>query len=372
MKVALVSPYAWDRPGGVQIHVRQLAAALRSRGHDALILAPAGGGLDPEPGVRVIGRSVSIRYNRSVAPISLDPRSVGRVRAALAAFDPDVTHVHEPFVPLVGLAASMASRAPVVGTFHAYAERSRALALAAPGLRPVWRHVAVRLAVSEAAAAFARRHFRGEVRIVPNGVDVERFAAARPATDLPAGRRLLFGSRLDPRKGFPVAVEAFGMLAPAFPDLHLVVIGDGPERGAVEALPAQVRRRVVMLGGVSHQRLPAYYAAADVAVAPGLGGESFGLVLVEALAATLPVVASDIPGYREVVRDGVDGILVRPNDAAALAEGVRRVLEDADLAGRLAAAAPARAGRFRWEAIAADIEAAYGDALAAAGPRGAR
>ncbi len=368
MKVALVSPYGWDRPGGVQVHVRQLAEALRARGHHTLVVAPASGpSAVREPGVCIVGRSVGIPYNRSVAPISLDPRVGRRVLAGLAAYGPDVTHVHEPFVPMVSLAATMRSPAPVVGTFHAYAERSRALAVAAPALRRVWARMRIRLAVSEAAAAFARRHFDGDVRIVPNGVDVERFARATPATDLPEGRRLLFGSRLDPRKGFPVAVAAFARLAAELPDLHLVVVGDGPERGAVDTLPSAFRARVVMLGGVSHEQLPAYYAAAHASVAPALGGESFGLVLVEALSARLPVVASDIPGYREVIRDGVDGLLVRPNDPVALAAAVRRVLEDAALAARLSEAAARRAERFRWDVVAADIEAAYLDALAVAG-----
>jgi phosphatidylinositol alpha-mannosyltransferase len=169
---------------------------------------------------------------------------------------------------------------------------------------------------------------------------------------------------LDPRKGFPVAVRAFERLADEFADLHLVVAGDGPERRAVAHLSSPVRRRVVMVGAVPHAELPPYHAAADVSAAPAIGRESFGLVLVEALAAGLPVVATDVPGYREVITDGIDGLLVPPGDPVALAGAVGRVLREPDLAERLSTAARTRARDFSWDHVAGRIEAAYGDAVA--------
>jgi phosphatidylinositol alpha-mannosyltransferase len=285
-----------------------------------------------------------------------------RIRRSLRAFGPDVVHVHEPFSPLTSLEALVAARAPLVGTFHAYAQRSIALAALSPALRPLWTRMRVRLAVSEAAAEYAGRHFRGAVRVVPNGADVELFRDASPSSGLPEGRKVVFVNRLEPRKGFGVAVRAFGLLADELPDVHLIVAGDGPERDAVGVLPAGTRERVVMLGTVPHLDLPPFLAAADVSVAPALGRESFGIVLVEAMAAGLPVIASDIPGYREVVRDGLDGILVPPNDPAGLAGGLRRVLDDPDLRARLAAAGRERAEAFRWDVVAAQIEAAYREA----------
>ena len=362
MRVALACPYAWDAPGGVQTHVRQLASRLEADGHDVLVLAPS----SVEPAERWavgVGRPVRVPFNGSVAPIAPTPASAGRVRRALRAFRPDVIHAHEPFVPGTALFAARSGLAPTVATFHAYSDRAFALRLAAPALRPVWRRLALRLAVSEAAREFVGRAFEGEVRIVPNGADVALFRDAVPTQDLPAGERILFVNRLDPRKGFRTAVEAFGRIAAARPEARLIVAGDGAERDAVDRLPPAVRDRVRMLGNVPHDRLPPYHAACDVFVGPALGRESFGIVLVEAMAAGLPVVASDIPGYREVVRDGVDGALVPPGDAGALARAVTRLLDDPAEAERLVAAGRQRAGRFDWDVVAREIAGCYEEAV---------
>ncbi len=366
MRVAIACPYAWDAPGGVQIHIRQLADHLRRRGHQTLILAPAGGGTDGE--VVDVGRPIRIPFNGSVAPICPDPRSRGRIRAALEGFRPDVVHAHEPFSPSTGFFATLEASVPVVGVAHAYVERSILFEAFSRAFRRVWDRPAIWLAVSEAAHSFLRSHIssKANTRVVPNGVDIEPFRHAGPA-DLAAGRRMLFVGRLEPRKGFELAVKAFGLLAPDFPDLRLIVAGDGPQRGAVSRLPSGLLQRVTMVGSVPHWRLPPYHAAADVFVAPSTGRESFGIVLVEAMAAGVPVVASNIAGYREVVRSGMDGLLVPPNDPESLAEAVRTVLSDRALAERLRVAGQARAERFRWEIVAVEIEAAYHDALRPAG-----
>ncbi len=367
MRVAIACPYAWDAPGGVQVHIRQLAGHLRQRGHETMILAPAARGTTDAEVVDV-GRPIRIPFNGSVAPICPDPRSRRRIRAALERFRPDVVHAHEPFAPSTGFFATIEASVPVVGVAHAYVERSILFEAFSRTFRRVWDRPAVWLAVSEAALSFLRRHIRPEAkaRVVPNGVDVEPFRHAAPA-DLPPGRRMLFVGRLEPRKGFEVAVQAFGLLAPEFPELRLIVAGDGPERGAVSRLPPDVGQRVTMAGSVPHSHLPPYHAASEVFVAPSSGRESFGIVLVEAMASGVPVVASNIAGYREVVRDGVDGLLVPPNDPDSLAQAVRKVLSDGALAQRLQAAGQARAERFRWEVVTVEIEAAYHDALRSAG-----
>jgi phosphatidylinositol alpha-mannosyltransferase len=247
-----------------------------------------------------------------------------------------------------------------VATFHAFAERSRLLRLSAPVLRTVSRRIAVPLAVSRAAAEFARVAVEGEIDVVPNGVDVDRFARPRGAPEgLPPGRRVMWAHRLDPQKRFPVAVRALGRLAEGREDLALVVAGDGGDRDALDLLPAPARARVAMLGTVPNDDLPPYLAGADVFVAPALGQESFGIALVEAMAAGVPVVASDIPGYREVVRDGVDGLLVPPRDPGALAAAMARVLDDPELASTLARAGRERAREFSWDVVAPAIEARY-------------
>jgi phosphatidylinositol alpha-mannosyltransferase len=315
--------------------------------------------------VRAVGRPVRIPYNGSVAPISPRPATLRAVGVALEEFEPDLVHVHEPLTPSASMAAVLkAGEAPVVATFHAFGERSRLLDLAAPVLRPVWRRIAVRIAVSEAAASFVSARFGDGLAIVPNGVDVGLFARATPVGGLPKGRRILFVNRLEPRKGFRVAAEAFGIMAADRPDAVLVVAGDGEERSALADLPPDVRRRVVMLGNVDHDDLPPYHAACEVFVGPARGGESFGIVLVEAMAAGLPVVASDIPGYREVVRGGVDGLLVPPSDPVALAAALAEVLDDPALAERLGAAGRERAGTYDWDAVAARLEERYAEALA--------
>jgi phosphatidylinositol alpha-mannosyltransferase len=195
--------------------------------------------------------------------------------------------------------------------------------------------------------------------VVPNGVDVERFAVAEAAADLPEGRIVLWVGRLDPQKGFGVAVRAFAEIARDVPDAWFVVAGDGRDRSAMRDLEADARRRVVMLGAVPNPELPRYHAAADVLLAPATGHESFGIVLAEALAAGVPVVASDIDGYREVVRDDVDGLLVPPGDAVAVARAATRVLEEPALAARLARAGRERASAFAWDAVVPRVEAIY-------------
>ena len=358
MRIALACPYAWDAPGGVQVHVRQLAGRLRARGHQVLVVTPAARP-PADPDVVPVGRPLPLPYNGSIAPISPWPWAAAAVRRALERFRPDVVHAHEPLVPSVSMFAARFPDAPVVATFHAYADRAALFTMAAPALRPVWRRLSARIAVSEAAASFVRSRFPDDdLRIIPNGVDVELFASARPAP-LPEGRRILFVNRLDRRKGFPVMVEAFGMVAARRPDAVLVVAGDGAARHAVDRLAPDARRRVVMLGVVPHHLVPPYHAASEVFCAPATGRESFGIVLVEAMAAGLPVVASAIPGYREVVRDGKEGLLVPPGDAAALAGAVERLLDDRPLAKRLGRAGRTRARRYSWDTVAGEIESVY-------------
>jgi phosphatidylinositol alpha-mannosyltransferase len=366
MRVALVCPYAWDDPGGVQVHIRELAEGLRSRDHEVVVVAPAR--VPPsQPWVVAVGRPVDIRYNASNAPIDPRPWSRRGVRHALATFSPDLVHAHQPMVPSTGLWATLEARAPVVGTFHSGAARARLYDLAAPVLRGAAARLAVRIAVSERAAAFERERIGGAFRVIANGVDVERWANARPA-DLGEGRKLLFVGRLDARKGFPVAIAAFERLAAHRDDLRLIVVGDGPERAAVDALPTLLRARVTMLGTVPNVELAPIHAACDLYLGPSTGGESFGMVLVEAMAAGLPVVASDTAGYDEVVTDGVDGLLVPPSDPAALAGAAGRVLDDPKLAARLAAAGRERATAFAWPTVLEQIEHAYRDALVIGAP----
>jgi phosphatidyl-myo-inositol alpha-mannosyltransferase len=366
VRVALICPYAWDDPGGVQTHVRELAERLLDRGNAITVLAPVRTEAS-QPWVRPVGSPVDIPYNASNAPIDPRPWAVRRLADEFRRFGPDVVHAHEPLTPSTSMWATLASPAPVVATFHSGATRSRLYDLAAPVLRRVARRLAIRIAVSETAAAFARRRIGGAFEIVPNGVDVARFMDAEPA-DLGPGTKLLFVGRLDERKGFPTAVEAFAHLAPAFDDLRLVVVGDGPDRDALDAFDPALRARTVMLGAVPNVDLPPISAGCDLFLGTAVGGESFGVVLVEAMAAGLPVVASDIDGYREVVRDGLDGLLVPPRDPGAVAEAAGRILRDRSVAGQLKDAGRQRARTYDWDLVVDELEACY--SRATAGPPG--
>jgi phosphatidylinositol alpha-mannosyltransferase len=372
-----VCPYSWSARGGVQTHVRHLSRHLSARGHEVLVLAagPVGrpiAGVEPtreNPGtpaeradVRLVGSSIRVPFNGSLAPVCVQLQGVRAVRKALLEFQPDVVHVHEPFVPGVSLSAVWFARAPVVATFHAYCPPSLDAclhSLVTQCLRPIRRRVTAQLSVSQAAASCAASKVGGAVHVVPNGVDIETFARARPASLTP-GRTLLFVGRLDRRKGFDVAVRGFARLCDRYDDLVLLVAGAGPCQGEVDAVPQAVRRRILMLGDVDEGQLPSIYAAADVFIAPAVGGESFGTVLLEAMAAGRPIVATDIAGYREVVRADVDALVVGPRDPLALADAIGRILDDAALASRLGLSARDRVQQFAWDAVTDAVERVYG------------
>jgi phosphatidylinositol alpha-mannosyltransferase len=365
VRIALVCPYAWEAPGGVQVHVRNLATKLRDREHEVAVLTPAAR-RPPEPWVHAVGRPVRVPYRGTVAPIA--PFAYRRTRDALRAFRPDVVHVHEPLTPSVSMYATLAAGAPVVATVHAYLDRSFVMELSAPILRRVWRRVGLGIAVSGAAASFLRRALpEADLEIVPNGVDIEAFAGAAPREDLPEGHRILWVNRLDAQKGFPVTLAAFTKVVAEVPDAVLVVVGDGKDRDALGLLTASVLARVDMRGTEPNAAVPAYHAACEVFVASASGQESFGIVLVEAMAAGVAVVATDIPGYREVITDGVDGLLVAPRDPEAVAAALVRLLTDRDRAARLAEAGRARARSFDWRVIVDRLEALYGRAIEGAG-----
>ena len=363
MRVAIVCPYDLDRPGGVQDHVRRLAAELRRVGDRVLTLGP--GSLDGEH--VDVGGAIGVPANGSVAPVALSPAAGRRTLRALEAWRPDVVHVHEPAVPVVSLTA-MRAAAPIVTTHHAWAERSGSYGLVGPLLRRVVRRAPVRVAVSPAAAQFhadALGLHPNDFRVVPNGVDVARFAEASALDRLRGhGPVLLFVGRLERRKGLEHAVRAFAHLKTSHPSLRLVVVGDGPERERCqELLPAGLRVDVDMLGRVSDEDLPRCYASADVFVAPATGGESFGIVLLEALAAGTPVVASDLPGFRSVVEDGHTARLVPVGDARAIADAVDALLANPSLRDAQVAAGREAVEEYDWPWVATRLRSIYRDVV---------
>jgi phosphatidyl-myo-inositol alpha-mannosyltransferase len=362
VKVALVSPYDLTVPGGVQSHVDHLAAALRSAGDEVVVVGPGGDGGTTH---RSVGGSVKVAFNGSVAPIGLSPLSARRTVEVLRELAPDVIHVHEPLVPWAGLASIRAGNAPVVATFHAWSDSDRAYRLARPLGRAVLRRLGTAVAVSEAAVGYHAGALgvpRSTFTVIPNGVEVARFADAEPFEDLQRDGRptLLFVGRLEKRKGLEPLIRAFTLLKTEHPDLRLLVVGDGPERGRCEQLlPERLRSDVVFLGRVDQEDLPRYYASCDLYVSPALGGESFGIVLLEAMAAGAPIVASDIPGYRSVARDEVQGRLVPPGDPLALAASIRGMLANASLRAAMGAEGRRTVDEYDWAVVAARLRERY-------------
>lgn len=363
MRIALVSPYALDVPGGVQSHVLSLADALLRGGDDVRLIAPG-------PGDHTsVGPARGIPFNGSVAPIAPGPAVARRTIAALRAFGPDVVHVHEPLVPVTGVAAATgAGDAAVVATFHA-SSSSRWLRAARPLGRRVLAHLDDLIAVSDAAARTHAAMLGVDTRrfhILPNGVDVRRFSQATPRPSIAEldGPTLLFVGRLEPRKGLDVLVRAYTLLKTRYPDLQLVVVGEGPQLARSRALlPDRLSADLHLLGKLSGDELPGVFRACDIFVAPSRGGESFGIVLLEAMAAGCAVVASAIDGYRTVVTDGVDGRLVVPENPSSLAEAIGVLLDNPSHADALIAEGRRRVEEFDWQVVAAAIRARYVRAL---------
>lgn len=360
MRVVLVCPYAWRRYGGVQSHVSALARVLAGRGHEVTVIAPKGPGPRGAQagGARVVevGRALAVPANGSVAPLAFGPGAAAAVQRALARARPDVVHLHEPLIPSLSLLALWEARAPAVGTFHAAAEASAGYRLAAPLLRRAARRLALRTAVSDAARQLVARYFPGDYVLTPNGVDVERFAAAAPA-DLPDS--VLFLGRLERRKGLEVLIQAMTRLKDL--DCELVVAGAGPEEGRCRRLAAQLGVRARFLGAVDEAAKASLLRGATVYCAPGLGGESFGIVLAEAMAAGAPVVCSDLLGFRAVA--GAAALLVPPGEAGPLADALRALLTDPGARAARARASRRVAQAYDWRHLVAGVEACYERAL---------
>ncbi|MGI9184126.1 MAG: glycosyltransferase [Solirubrobacteraceae bacterium] len=384
MRIALVSPYSWTYPGGVTRHIEALAEQFIADGHHVRVLAPYDPpdtfaaimhrgarpqALEPPEFLVSLGRTVGFKANGAVSNLSVTPQGVATLHRELRTGGFDVVHVHEPVAPLAGWVASDWTRLPLVGTFHSYSESKLSNGIAnAFGARRVLNRLHVRIAVSEAAAWTGRRFFGGHYRVIPNGVHVvESEGSEGDGGPAPEHRlRIVFVGQSVERKGLPLLLRAFEALREHIPT-ELTVIGPTSEELAPMLLDD---RGIRVLGKVDDERKRAELARADVLCAPSLRGESFGMVLTEAFAAGTPVVASDIAGYRDVVRDGVDGVLVPPADPQALAEALRDLYEEPERRAAMARAATRDVERFAWPHVAEAVMEAYRDAIATPAPAG--
>lgn len=388
MRVALVCPYGLDVPGGVQNHIRDLAYYLQSRGHEVAVYAPVD---NPDETLPLLpdfvtrsGRTVAVPYNGSVARVAFGPRVAARVRKWVRDGDFDVLHVHEPTSPSVAMLACLGAPIPVVATFHTANPHSRTLSVASGLVDIVTDRIDARIAVSEQARLTILDHLDTDAAVIPNGIYVAPFnaaahavEAARAAEAAPRPPRLVFLGRLgEPRKGLGVLLAALPTVLAEFGELRVDIIGRGDTAAIAADLPAATRRLVRFHGEVDDATKATVLAGADVYVAPHTGQESFGIVLIEAMAAGAVVVASALPAFVDVLGGGALGLLVTPDDAADLARGLLRVLRDDEVRGALRAAAMRAAAAYDWSVVGRRIEAVYelatGTLGTAAGYRGTR
>jgi len=368
VKVGLVSPYDFATAGGVNDHVRHLAVQLQKLGHETRIFAPSSRadiGFDAARFYR-IGTPIAIPVNDSVARITLSFHLANKVAAIIAEERFDVLHFHEPLMPALPMTMLRMSPTANVGTFHAFARSNVGYYYGRPLLRPYLAHLHRAIAVSEPARDFVTRYFhRFSMRVIPNGVDLSVYRPGlTPIRHLrDENLNILFVGRLEKRKGLGDLLRAFRAMTARVDNIRLIVVGDGPLRGRVESYISRHRLpNVIMAGYVPDSVKPRYYDSADIFCAPATGAESFGIVLLEALASGLPVVATEVPGYMSVLEPGRDSITVPPKNWRELAASLVILARDEDLRRRLSAYAIQKARRYSWESVATDVVDVYHEA----------
>jgi phosphatidyl-myo-inositol alpha-mannosyltransferase len=363
MKVGLVSPYVYPLPGGVTQHVRYLYENLRKRGHDVRIITSSHGlQRSSEGDVIRIGKGFSVPTNGSVGTVTLSPRYVSQVQDVLERERFDLLHFHEPFVPFLSLIVLRESTSVNIATFHAYGGFSAGYEIASKLLGRYARRLHGRIAVSAAARHFIDRYFPGDYKVIPNGVDVDRFRNAVPVARWEDGvHNILFVGRHEPRKGLIELLKAYRILRKTGCRCRLLVVGSGPqEREARRYVATRRLPGVEFLGRVSDDEKAQLFKNADVYVSPATGGESFGIVLLEAMAAGTPIVCSDIHGYKGVVRRGREGLLVPPRKPKPLAGAIGQLLADDELRAAMGRSGEQRADEFSWERVTAKVDDYYG------------
>lgn len=357
MKIGIVSPYDFAYPGGVANHISRLDEHIRSQGHDVQILTPSSAPVETlgQPNVTVIGRPIPIPTSGSMARIALSPRLFLKVRKVLETENFDLLHIHEPLMPGLPLTVLRLAKCPTIGTFHAFANKKRAYRYSMFLLTRWTARLNARIAVSAPAKQFASSYFPGQYEIIPNGIDAQHFSkTAKPISNYQDGKlNILFVGRMEKRKGLRYLLRAYSRLKWSFPDCRLIVVGPGElDEESASLIAERGLEDVCLEGMVPYDQLPAYFQTADIFCSPATGEESFGIVLLEAMAAGTPIVASNIPGYASVVDDGVQGRLINPKNEEDFANILHELLLDQNKRDELGKNGQKKAKNFDWNIVA--------------------
>ena len=359
LKIGIVCPYSWDTPGGVQNHIRDLAEFLIESGHDVSVLAPVIDESNLPEYVVNAGKPISIPYNGAVARVLFGPVAFARVRQWISQGDFDLLHLHEPAIPSISLLACWAADGPMVGTFHAAAKRQKIIFAIGPILEPAIEKLSARIAVSEAARLTLTDHLDTDAVIIPNGIYANRYTDGK-AIEKWSGNTIGFIGRFEePRKGLSVLVDALPVISRFAPDVKIFVAGPGDPAEVIEGIDPQLRQRFEFLGKITESEKADFMSSVAVYVAPNTGGESFGIILAEALAGGACVVASDIPAFDDLLGHGEFGALFESESSTELAKVVIDLLRDQTKRKELSARGKERAKMFDWTVVAQQIYSVY-------------
>jgi len=359
MKIGIVCPYDWDFPGGVQFHIRDLAMQLIAWGHEVSVLAPASEEVERPDWLVDAGRPIAVPYNGAVARVQFGPLAAARVRRWIGENNFDVLHLHEPGIPSLSLLACWSAAGPIVGTFHAAHSRSRALNAASPILVPALEKLSARVAVSEEARATLIDHHGGDAVVIPNGINVDQFAGAIPQEKWQTVTLGFIGRYDEPRKGLAVLLDAMPSIIERHPTVRLIIAGPGDAESVLNHMSDSVRQHCEFLGMVDDQAKAELLASVDVYVAPNTGGESFGIIVAEAMAAGAAIVASDLAAFHAVLDDGNAGLFFANGDFEDAARVISDLLDDGLARIDLGRRAQISALQFDWSQVASQILSVY-------------
>jgi phosphatidylinositol alpha-mannosyltransferase len=366
LKIGIVCPYGWDTPGGVQIHIKELSQWLIAKGHEVSVLAPVTDeGLNIEPWVVSAGRPISIPYNGAIAKVIFGPLASSRVKQWIANGNFDLLHLHEPAIPSLSLLAGWAGDGPMVATFHAAANPQKVANAIGTMLDPLIERITAKIAVSEIARETLKDRFDTEAVVIPNGIDTSKFEGIGVRSEWALPNTLGFIGRFDePRKGLAVLLAAIPKIAYKVPNLRILVAGPGNASDFEKLVPPELRERITFLGRISEIEKAQFFKSVSLYIAPNTGGESFGIILAEAMAAKTPIVASDLAAFTQPLDNGIAGALFASENSEDLADTIINLLDNQEMREKIAIAGYEKAKSFDWDSVGDQILSVYEMALA--------